>query len=296
MKSKKIIVGTIILTGLFLIGGCTPEAETVTTTVATTVTAPAQTITITETVTQTVTTTTTQSTTSMTQTSQTTQKTAILPGDSDQPQTITSADGKAQIISHAFSYVAPDAIVSGEVKNLTDAAITVEISVTFWDPQETDSFKAKKTYEIAAGATISFSLSPSAMYGFDYHYRDLAVTVVSGSVSTTTQTTQKTTIPPGDSDQPQIITSADGKAQIISHAFSYVAPDAIVSGEVKNLTDAAITVEISVTFWDPQETDSFKAKKTYEIAAGATISFSLSPSAMYGFDYHYRDLAVTVVS
>ena len=149
---KKLCSLSVILVIALLIGlsGCTPDpvtttatktttapAQTITSTVTTTLTAQAQTVTSTKTVTTTVSASTASPTVTTTSKTETTTSSSTQP-ENDQPQQITSDDGKFQILNHEMIISGfGDRKVSGAVKNLTEEKASAKITVEYYGADDT---------------------------------------------------------------------------------------------------------------------------------------------------------------
>jgi cytoskeletal protein RodZ len=160
--------GVLVLVILLSVAGC--QAETVTTTVTekSTITSTItktetstvkNTATVTETKTVTATPTTTTTKTSTTSATSTTTTSIVA---NDQPQQITSDNGKVQILKHelidGWSTSPYGMYVSGVVKNLTSANVTAEITIQFYDKDKallgTESLKL----DIVASRSLPFQI------------------------------------------------------------------------------------------------------------------------------------------
>jgi hypothetical protein len=185
------IAGFLLVIALLGLSGC--EAEPVTTTVLKTVTAPAQTITATSTFTaapQTVTVTETKTvtatapaTSSVTKTtSPTTSATSETTRPvNDQPQVITSDDGKVQILNHELIISGfGDRKVAGAVKNLTEDKISAEVTVKFWAADDTlIDTQVEIVSDIYAGKTKRFEPLYSGDLRGSVVYYTISVTSIS---------------------------------------------------------------------------------------------------------------------
>jgi hypothetical protein len=188
MNKKFGIAVVSVVAILVTVSGCKAEPVTTTVTEIKTITPAAQTITTTATA-QTITVTSTsmititasQSTTSSTIVSQsTTTSNTVAPLShytNDQPQQITSEDGKIQIVSHFFNNekgVGADPIwgsggmVTAEITNLSTEDVLFVVAADMFDKdgELTDTIEAQKIIE--AGKTITVKLSSKVNMPVDY--------------------------------------------------------------------------------------------------------------------------------
>jgi len=182
MKRYCMVTACLLLGTMLVIGGCKTTTETVTktttqpastvtatvsqpaSTVTNTVTQPASTVTVTSTAqpststTKTTTTTATSTTKTTTTTSATSTATATT-----QPQTITSDDGKLQIIKHQ-SVADPyfGLTVSGTVKNISSATVSAEVKVEYYESGSLVDTQTATFDDIPAGGVRAFTLTSRA--------------------------------------------------------------------------------------------------------------------------------------
>jgi len=188
MKGYCIIAVSLLLSVLLVIGGCKTVTETVTKTttqpavtvtstasggtVTNTVTQPASTVTVTSTAqpsTSTTKTTTTTTATSTTKTTTTTSATSTATA-TTQPQTITSDDGKLQIIKHDFIRDLGYVKVSGTVKNISSATVSAEVTVEYYDNLGALLDTQTATLEdITAGGVKAFSCQTNSGLAFNHY-------------------------------------------------------------------------------------------------------------------------------